>query len=310
MSEISMRAVPPFVAALPDATLVSRQQPRPGALRIALVNLMPTKEVTERQWLRLLAQTDLDGPMHVELFRLTHWTPRHTPASHMATYYRPLNELMDNPNATADYDAVIVTGAPLGQVRYQDVKYWREVTDCFDFLSAHAIPTLFSCWAAQAALFHLYGVPTLRCPAKLSGVFTQQLNPLLGTCDITFKLHQAVARLTTPLHMPLSRFALPDPVTLQRLLDDSQQALHSVLRSETEEDTLLFDADKRNLFILGHPEYEADTLALEYQRDRERQADFPAPLNYAADQSEQNHEKSAEWQALGALLIKQWLSRS
>ena len=322
MSVISMRAVPPLVTAL----CARRAQPESGALRIALLNLMPTKEVTERQWLQLLAQAELQRPMHVELFRLTHWTPRHTSMVHMHRYYRPLAELRDSHQISA-YDAVIVTGAPLGQVPYHDVKYWHEVEGFIKHLHAHAVPTLYSCWAAQAALYSLYAIPTLRCPTKLTGVFTQQLSSssrpntvstdTVSTGGINGQLQQSIAQLTAAnstmslnmsLSMPLSRYALPDPATLQQRFDNLEHSLQAVLCSETGEPTVLVDETHRNLFVLGHPEYDTDTLLLEYLRDRERQPNFPKPLNYDLSQSPKSHSQSAAWQALGAQLIGHWLT--
>ena len=341
MPTITMRAVPPFVAGLQheqcDWRVQAAAEAPPGALRAALLNLMPTKAVTERQWLRLVAQANVKRPIHIDLVRLDNWTPRHTSAYHMAEYYRPLSELTEGTCLLSDFDAVIVTGAPLGHMRYADVRYWLQVVGLFDRLQSAAVPTLLSCWAAQAALYHLFNIATLRRPDKLSGVFKQHVAPLTSAAlmsaaatsttrasaeraassapvdakpfrhaQLTLGLHQAVQELPKPLIMPQSRFALPDPRSLDALLQAADQPLRPLLMNHQNEPTVLVDEALGNLLLLGHPEYEHDTLSLEYQRDRAKAPHSPAPCNYNSE----DQAASTAWQAVGAVLLGTWLNHA
>lgn len=309
MRTITMTAVPPMVAALSqqhNGLLFSESAaPAPNAKRIALLNLMPTKAVTERQWLRLLANAQWSGDsLHLQLFRLSNWTPRNASALHMARYYQPIHELTESAAALREYDAVIVTGAPLGQMHYDKVLYWREMVHILHTLHGSCIPTLYSCWSAQAALYQLYGIPTVRRPTKLSGVFEQQLLQPTKQSRFARQISDHIAHSTGPLQMPQSRYALPDPLTLAATLADPATPLHGALWSDVTGHTAVIDDTRRNLLLLGHPEYEQDTLLLEYQRDQSRDADTPFPHHYQPEAPTQ----SAEWQSLGAQLLEAWLN--
>src|SRR5690554_3368064 len=231
MSKITMGAVPPLVVDLQREQAAWLVQPTAApvanSLRVALLNLMPTKAVTERQWLRLMAQAQLGRTIHVDLLRLDNWTPRHVSAQYMAQYYRPLSEVAGR---LSDYDAFMITGAPLGQIHYAEVQYWPQVVTLFSQLHSAAMPTLFSCWAAQAALFQLYAIATLRQPEKLSGVFDQAFAPVSNAAhgnhepfgrysQLARRLQSSVRQLTSPIIMPQSRFALPDPRSLENQLN-------------------------------------------------------------------------------------------
>lgn len=309
MRTITMTAVPPLVAALSqqhsELAFSACATPSPNARRIALLNLMPTKAVTERQWLRLLASAQRPGDIvHLQLFRLSNWTPRNTSALHMARYYRPIHELTQSADHLRDYDAVIVTGAPLGQMQYNNVLYWQEMVHILNTLHRSEIPTLYSCWAAQAALYQLYGIPTVRRPTKLSGVFTQQLLQPAQPGHFATAINTCLTHDSSALYMPQSRYALPDPSTLTNALTDPTTPLQGILWSDATNHTAVIDEQRRNLLLLGHPEYEQDTLLLEYQRDQSRDANAPFPHHYQPA----NKTQSAEWQSLGARLLEAWLS--
>lgn len=325
MPKITMRAVPPLVADLQreqaDWLVHAAAQPTANSLRVALLNLMPTKAVTERQWLRLMAQAPLTRPIHIDLLRLDNWTPRHVSEQHMAQYYRPLSEVSEVAERLSDYDAFVITGAPLGHMHYAEVRYWSQIERLFWRLQNAAVPTLYSCWAAQAALYQRYGIATLRRPEKLSGVFKQAFAPLISTpktasqaplnaepdrhAQLAHYLQQGVRQLSSPVVMPQSRFALPDPHTLDAHLKKAGQPLRPVLVNHQDEHTVLVDEAQGHLLLLGHPEYELDTLLLEYQRDHAKQPDCPAPRNYNPN----DRTTSTAWQALGANLLGTWLTQ-
>ena len=338
MSQVLLGAVPPACAAMarnefPQGLLTSAEPAAPNPLNIGLLNLMPTKEVTERQWLRLLLSADYSHPLRLHLLKLNSWRSTHVNPLHMSRYYQTIeNALLAN-----QLDVLIITGAPLGRMEYSAVGYWPELTALMCELEVRSIPVLFSCWAAQAALYHLYGIPTLRREDKLSGVFTQQV--LAASGYPASRRSQRLAVTLSDLNhldMPKSRFALPDPAALAQRLHPQQadylltvniphatrppadagstsvkRPLTAILGSQQTGISVLSDECKGHLFMLGHPEYENDTLALEYTRDLAHNPATPAPLNYqlpAAKGAGLVQTQSAQWQALGAALIENWLT--
>lgn len=331
MSHITISPLPPLCATLgqqefPGRLLAAPEHEAVRKLNVGLLNLMPNKDVTERQWLRLLLKAEHPYPLHLHLLKLASWQPTHAHPMHMARYYATIETML----ASNQLDMLIITGAPLGRIEYGEVKYWAELSALMCELEVRGVPTLFSCWAAQAALQHLYQVPTQRRQTKLSGVFDQRPVASQASAGLTSRLLSAVndfastgKQQVTKLKMPQSRFALPDPAVLQqRLTTASQQSsglgLSAILTGEHTGATVLSDTRKHRLFFLGHPEYEYDTLALEYARDLAQDPTTQAPLHYqlptppAAVSSLTNPAEqsvSDTWQALGAVLMGQWLAQ-
>lgn len=265
-------------------------------LRLGLLNLMPNKEETEIQWLRLLQQTDTPFLLSMQLLKFANWQPKSTSALYMAQYYRAVEDELAN----GQLDALIITGAPLGQLAYQDVRFWADFKTLLNQLSRFKVPCFFSCWAANAGLFGLYKVATMRRDKKLSGLFLQD--------QIA---HQWLTEgITEPCWIPQSRYAQPHPEALSLALESS--SLQVSMSGPESGPTLLYSETDKHVFQLGHVEYEADTLAREYTRDCKRDPATPIPQNYFLSANEQGGQKSLptpSWQTTGVKVLQNWLQQ-
>lgn len=282
--QISLRALPPSCSVLKDEGLniVQGHNQISPALRVGILNLMPDKATTERHWLRLLAQTGL--PLNIELLKLSSWQPKSTSAQYLQAFYQDW-EQVDN------LDALIITGAPLGKFDFDEVGYWQELTQIFSRSSEQQIPSLFLCWAANAAFHHFYQLPRVLKANKLSGVFQHH-----GAVS-----HPLTQGMQHPLHIPHSRYA---EVCQQALKETSQ--LQVLIDSPEAGACLVCDDQKQRVFLLGHLEYEASTLAEEFQRDQKKGIAAAMPLNYFPD-NDANQLPQAKWQQSGVALLTNWL---
>ena len=222
----------------------SGQEIRP--LKVLILNLMPKKIETENQFLRLLSNSPLQ--VDIQLLRIDSRESRNTPAEHLNNFYCNFEDIQEQ-----NFDGLIVTGAPLGLVEFNDVAYWPQIKQVLEWSKDHVTSTLFVCWAVQAALNILYGIPKQTRTDKLSGVYEHHiLHP-----------HALLTRgFDDSFLAPHSRYA-DFPAALIRDYTDLE------ILAETEEgDAYLFASkDKRIAFVTGHPEYDAQTLAQEYFRD-------------------------------------------
>lgn len=262
----------------------STQEIRP--LKVLILNLMPKKIETETQFLRLLSNSPLQ--IDVELLRIDDRPSKNTPEEHLNAFYRQF-EMVQNRN----FDGLIITGAPLGLVQFEDVVYWDHLERIMDWAKSHVTSTLFVCWAAQAALKLLYDLPKRTREDKLSGVYKheirQQFHPLLRGFDDTFLA-------------PHSRYADFDPEYLAEHTD-----LDILATSKIAGVYLASTKDKRNVFVTGHPEYDALTLHNEYIRDVKEGLDPVMPVNYYPDNNAEN-QPHASWRSHGHLLFANWLN--
>jgi len=260
------------------------QEIRP--LKVLILNLMPKKIETENQFLRLLSNSPLQ--VDVRLLRIDARESRNTPAEHLNNFYCNFDEISEE-----NFDGLIVTGAPLGLVEFNDVAYWPQIKQVLEWAKDHVTSTLFVCWAVQAALNILYGIPKQTRKDKLSGVYehyiTQQHALLTRGFDDAFLA-------------PHSRYA-DFPSALIRDYTDLE-----ILAESREGDAYLFASkDKRIAFVTGHPEYDANTLAGEYFRDLEAGLDPVVPYNYFPKDDPQNTPR-ATWRSHGNLLFTNWLN--
>ena len=260
-----------------------RQDIRP--LKLLLLNLMPKKKETEIQFARLLGNT----PLQVELTLMTtaSYTPRHTEPGYLRRYYRNLEMLRDD-----YFDGLIMTGAPVETLPFDKVEYWQELTEIMDWSQHHCFRRLGICWGAQALLYHHHGVDKFQLEEKLFGVFDHRLN------DITSRLMRG---FTDNFPMPVSRYTANSQAALaaaERLsiLADSPEAGPGMVR----------DHHNGDLFVLNHLEYDADTLASEYLRDREKGLDTPLPRGYFPDDDPKQMPINT-WRPFAFLLITNWL---
>ncbi|EAA8046679.1 homoserine O-succinyltransferase [Salmonella enterica] len=262
----------------------SGQEIRP--LKVLILNLMPKKIETENQFLRLLSNSPLQ--VDIQLLRIDARESRNTPAEHLNNFYCNFDDICDQ-----NFDGLIVTGAPLGLVEFNDVAYWPQIRQVLEWAKDHVTSTLFVCWAVQAALNILYGIPKQTRTDKLSGVYEHHiLHP-----------HALLTRgFDDSFLAPHSRYA-DFPAALIRDYTDLE------ILAETEEgDAYLFASkDKRIAFVTGHPEYDAHTLAGEYFRDVEAGLNLEVPYNYFPKNDPQNIPR-ATWRSHGNLLFTNWLN--
>ncbi|WP_300480220.1 homoserine O-succinyltransferase [Shewanella sp.] len=265
-------------------TRAANQDIRP--MKVLILNLMPNKIETETQLLRLLGNTPLQ--VDVDLLRIHDKESKHTSIDHMNTFYRDFEAVRHK-----NYDGLIITGAPLGQIDFEDVVYWDHIREIIDWSQEHVTSVLFLCWAAHAGLYHLYGLNRKILQRKRSGVFvhrrTSQHFPLLRGFDDEF-------------FAPHSRFAE---------MDVEEIRLHPQLQVLAESDEagayLVLSRNNRNLFVMGHPEYQKSTLNDEYRRDLAQGLNPNVPQNYYRN-DDPKADAIARWHSHGSLLVSNWLN--
>ncbi|MEM0513862.1 homoserine O-succinyltransferase [Pseudoalteromonas sp. YIC-827] len=262
----------------------STQEIRP--MRLAILNLMPNKVETEVQFIRLLANTPLQ--VNVDLLRLDTHRSSANSEQHLDMFYRYFSDVKDT-----NYDAVIITGAPLAHLEYVEVGYWQELQEFFEWAEHHVTSTLFSCWAAHAGLYHHYGLKRELQANKLCGVFEHQ-------CYFD---HGALTRgFDDRFLVPHSRYGH---------IDINKIAAHDELvvlaGSEEVGAYLLKNQSGSQVYLTGHPEYDADTLQKEYQRDVDKGLDVAKPKNYFPEDNPAL-KPSKTWQSHAFLLFSNWLN--
>jgi homoserine O-succinyltransferase len=260
------------------------QEIRP--LKVLILNLMPKKIETENQFLRLLSNSPLQ--IDIQLLRIDSRESKNTPAEHLNNFYCNFEDIQDE-----NFDGLIVTGAPLGLVDFCDVAYWPQIERVIDWAKNHVTSTLFVCWAVQAALNILYGIPKMTREVKLSGVYQHQ----------TLQQHALLTRgFDETFLAPHSRYA-DFPADVIRKYTD----LDILAESEQAGAYLFASRDKRLAFVTGHPEYDTLTLAGEYCRDNDAGLNPSVPLNYFPNDNPELPPK-ASWRSHGHLLFANWLN--
>ncbi|OCH58208.1 homoserine O-succinyltransferase [Aliivibrio fischeri] len=255
-------------------------------LKVIILNLMPKKIETETQFLRLLSNSPLQ--VDVELLRIDNRTSKNTPTEHLDTFYRQFEGIKDR-----NFDGLIITGAPLGLVQFEDVIYWDHLQTIMTWAKDHVTSSLYVCWAAQAGLKLLYDLPKQTRKEKLSGVYKHtnldQHHPILRGFDDQFLA-------------PHSRYADFSADYLKSHTD-----LDILATSKEAGVYLAATKDKRNVFVTGHPEYDSFTLHNEYVRDLGEGMEPKIPVNYYPDDNPDITPK-ATWRSHGHLLFSNWLN--
>ncbi len=265
-------------------TEAARQDIRP--LRIALLNLMPDKPTTERHFARLLGASPLQ--IELSLIQISGHAPKTTSAEHMLAFYRPWDEVRGE-----RFDGLIVTGAPVETLAFEEVSYWDELSRIFDWSQTHVHAGLAVCWGAQAGVRHFHGVPKHVLSKKCSGVFPHaNLAPaspyLRGLAD--------------EIDIPVSRWTEVRPEDLP-----ADGSLKVLLESEESGLCLLEDARRRWLYMFNHPEYETGTLAAEYHRDSLIDPTTPPPAHYFPANDPTRAPRN-RWRSHAHLLFANWLN--
>jgi len=265
-------------------TTAIHQDIRP--LKIVILNLMPVKITTETHILRLLSNTPLQ--VEVTLLHTSVHVSRNTPADHLKTFYKTFRQIKNH-----KYDGMIITGAPIEHLNFEEVDYWEEMKDIMDWAKHNVTSTMFICWGAQAGLYHYYGVPKYPLPKKMFGIFQHQVTnpkiPLVRGFDEEF-------------YAPHSRHTEIRGTDIRRIQD-----LQLVSESPGAGVYIVMTHDGRQIFVTGHSEYDPDTLKDEYERDMKKGLPIELPVNYFPE-NDPSRPPMVMWKSHANLLYYNWLN--
>lgn len=267
-----------------DETRATRQDIRP--LKIIILNLMPLKITTETDLLRLLSNSPLQ--IEIDFMRIKGHKPKNTPSQHMEMFYRNIDELQNK-----KYDGMIITGAPVEQLPFEEVTYWDEMKHIFNWAEHHVTSTLFICWGAQAGLYHHYGIPKYPLEKKVFGVFkhtrVDDKLPIFRGFDDEFYIPHS-------RHTEIREEDIAKVDDLQ-IISTSEQAGVCIVKAK----------NGRQLFITGHSEYSRQTLDNEYKRDLAKKLPIDMPVNYYPNDNIKE-KPVMKWQSTANLLFSNWLN--
>ena len=267
-----------------DDTRAHTQDIRP--LRIVILNLMPLKVTTETDLVRLLSNTPLQ--LEISFMKLQSHTPKNTPIEHMMMFYRSFESMKNE-----KFDGMIITGAPVEQLEFEEVGYWDEITQIFAWARTHVTSTLYICWAAQAGLYYHYGVPKYPLPKKMFGIFAQR------ALDISLPIFRGFDDV---FMMPHSRHTEIHEADIL-----AHPELQLVAESPESGVSMVMARGGREIFITGHLEYAPDTLDHEYRRDKDIRDDVDLPRNYYRD-NDPEKGPLVTWRAHANLLYSNWIN--
>ncbi|MBI3161720.1 MAG: homoserine O-succinyltransferase [Chloroflexi bacterium] len=256
------------------------------ALRVAILNLMPTKIATETQLLRLLSNSALQ--VEVTLLHTATYESKNTDADHLLNHYATFDEIKSE-----KFDGLIVTGAPVEQMSFEEVEYWNELTRIFDWAETNVESTFYICWGAQAGLYHRYGIPKYNLPNKMFGVFEHRVlfpteSLLRGFDDIFLAPHSR--------HTEIRRADVEQVNDLQILAESDEAGVY-----------IVGSRDGRHIFITGHSEYDPLTLKTEYDRDVNKGLPIHVPKNYYPN-GDPSQTPNVRWRGHANLLYSNWLN--
>ena len=267
-----------------DNTRATSQDIRP--LRIVILNLMPLKITTETDLVRLLSNTPLQ--MEIYFMKLKSHTSKNTPIEHMMMFYKDFDVL-----AKEKFDGMIITGAPIEHLEFEEVEYWEEISTIFAWADTHVTSTMYICWAAQAGLFYHYGIPKYHLSKKMFGIFKQYTLqpqiPLFRGFDDNFS-------------MPHSRHT-----EVRREDIDKHKELEIVAESPESGVSIVMARGGRQIFVTGHMEYSPYTLDSEYRRDLGKRDDVEMPKNYYKD-NDPHQAPLVTWRAHANLMFSNWIN--
>ena len=255
-------------------------------LEIAILNLMPTKIETETQFMRLLSNSPLQA--NITLVNTKTYKSKNTSADYLDKFYKSFEDIKNK-----HFDGMIITGAPVETMEFEDVKYWNELKDIFEFADKNVTSTIYICWGAQAALYYHYGIKKYELSEKLFGVFPHKKNieffePLFKGLDDTF-------------YIPHSRHTSINTQDVKKIDD-------LIILSETTPTGLSIakTKDNKKIFLTGHMEYDRNTLKAEYDRDVAKGLKINPPLNYFTDNT--NSQVKVSWTSTANLFYTNWLN--
>lgn len=255
-------------------------------IKIAIVNLMPTKEVTETQLIRMLANTPLQVDLHL-LHMDTH-DSKNTDKLHLDNFYQSFNEIKNQ-----KFDGMIITGAPVEFLAFEDVDYWKELAEIMEFSKNNVFSTLHICWGAQAGLYYHYGINKFELDKKLFGVFPHKVNDLKSELTRGFD---------EEFYAPHSRHTQVKKEDIKNVPD-----LKILAESEVAGPHIIATKNKRQVFVQGHAEYDKETLKAEYDRDISNGLDINIPDNYYKN-NDPTKEIVVKWKGHANLFFANWLN--
>ncbi|MDD4316127.1 MAG: homoserine O-succinyltransferase [Clostridia bacterium] len=254
-------------------------------IEIAIVNLMPTKVVTETQLMRLLGNSPLQ--VNITLIKTESYKGTNTAQTHMDKFYKSYQEIKDK-----YFDGMIITGAPVETLEYEDVKYWDELCEIMEFADRKVTSTIFICWGAQAALKYYFGIPKYELQSKLFGVYK---NRAVVSYDLLLK------GMNDRFSIPHSRYTTIDEGEVYK-----NEKLQVLAVGDECGISIAKSVDNRKFFFFGHSEYDRETLKNEYLRDLAKGMDVKKPANYFINEDIDNINMS--WNSTGNLLFYNWLN--
>lgn len=267
-----------------DETRATTQEIRP--LKIAILNLMPLKITTETDLIRLLSNSPLQ--IEIDFIKLKSHTSKNTPIEHLKMFYKDFSQISHD-----KYDGMIITGAPVEQMAFEEVNYWSEVTEIFEWSKHNVTSTLYICWAAQAGMYYHYGVPKHDLPSKMFGVFKHHVldkrNPIFrGFDDVFYVPHSR--------HTEVRAEDIEKVPELKIIAESNEAGVYMVMAR-----------GGREFFITGHSEYAPYTLDSEYRRDLAKGLDIHIPENYYED-NDPEKGPLVRWKSHANLLFSNWLN--
>ena len=265
-------------------TRAETQQIRP--LEIVLLNLMPTKIVTETQLSRMLGNTPLQ--VHLTLMMLSSHKPKNTPEEHLLAFYKTFEELKDR-----KFDGMVITGAPVENMPFEQVNYWQELTQIMEWSKDHVHSTFHICWGAQAGLYYHYGIQKHPLPEKLFGVFPHKAD---------YKRAILLRGFDDEFWVPHSRHTTIDRADIEAI-----PGLKILASSEEAGVYIVMNKEGRQIFVTGHSEYDPDTLEREYFRDKYAGLPIQVPKNYYPNDDDAQ-SPIVRWRSHGNLLYSNWLN--
>lgn len=255
-------------------------------LRLLILNLMPTKIATETQLAQLLGNTPLQ--IEMELLKVEGRVPRHTPEEHMLAFYKTFPQIRKE-----YFDGMVITGAPVELLPFEEVEYWEELCRIMEWSKSHVHSTFHICWAAQAALYYHHGIQKIPLPEKLAGVFRHRLT---HKRSILFRGFDDEFLVPHSRHTGICREDVAAVPALKILAESPEAGIYAISTR-----------GGRQIFITGHSEYDADTLATEYLRDKKAGLDTPLPVNYFPN-NDSSLPPLCTWRSSANLLYSNWLN--
>ncbi|MBR2109508.1 MAG: homoserine O-succinyltransferase [Ruminococcus sp.] len=257
-------------------------------LKIVILNLMPTKVVTETQLLRLLGNSPLQ--VDIELLQMATHKSKNTSRRHLTTFYKTFDEIKSQ-----KFDGMIITGAPVEQLDFEEVDYWDELCEILDWSKKNVYSVLHICWGAQAGLYHRYGIRKYEFKEKLSGIFEHNiLNPL----------HPLLRGFDDKFYLPHSRYT---GVVEEDVYNYENPKLEILAKSDKAGVSIIGKKNGRAFYVLGHAEYDRETLANEYFRDINKGLEIKVPENYFPN-DDPTRVPPMTWRSSASLLFSNWLN--